>query len=69
METTPPTDQKTEVVSAVIALALALPILGIVIYGITIGWRGLSLGAGLVMATIAIVYYLILRIMMRYRKR
>jgi len=69
MDNTPPTDEKTEVASAVLALAFALPILGIVIYGITIGWRELSLGSGLVMAVVAAVYYLILRVMLRYRKR
>ena len=69
MNTAPPGDEVTEIIAFVVALALVLPVLGAVVYGFETGWTGLGVGALGVMAALVAAYYLILRVMLRYRQR
>jgi len=61
--------QVTEVTALVLALALVLPVLGGVIYGFETGWDALGFGSLGVMALLLAVYYVILRVMLRYRQK
>src|SRR5438874_1617559 len=69
MDTQSQNDEVTELSSLVIAIASALPILGIVVYGFAVGWTALGAGALVAMIAVAAAYYLILRQMLRYRQR
>jgi hypothetical protein len=51
------------------AIAMVLPVLGIVVYGFEIGWPALGVGSAAAMAVVALIYYLLLRVMLRYRRR
>ena len=62
-------NEVTEIAASVLALALALPVLGGVIYGFETGWDALGFSALGVMALLMAAYYLILRLMLRYRQR
>jgi hypothetical protein len=65
----PPTGQAAEAVLLTLAIAMVLPVLGIFVYGFTIGWTALGGWALFAMAILATVYFLLLRMMMRYRKQ
>jgi membrane protein YdbS with pleckstrin-like domain len=69
MEGTPRKDETTENASIVLAIAMVLPVLGIVVYGFEIGWTALGVGSAAAMAVVALIYYLLLRVMLRYRRR
>jgi TRAP-type mannitol/chloroaromatic compound transport system permease large subunit len=61
--------QVTEITALILALALVLPVLGAVIYGFETGWDALGFGALGVMALLLTAYYVILRMMLRYRQK
>ena len=69
MGTEPRMDEAREVTTLTVAIAMVLPILGIVLYGFRIGWTSLGIGSLAVMVVVATVYYLLLRLMMKYRQR
>ena len=61
-----PNAQATRVVPPIIAIALVLPFLGMVFYGFA-HWPALAGWTVGAMALTALLYYLLLRMMMRYR--
>jgi hypothetical protein len=69
MNTQSRNDEITELSSLTIAFASVLPMLGIVVYGFSIGWTALGAGALSVMLGLSAVYYLIARQMLKYRQR
>jgi hypothetical protein len=69
INTTLKNNEVTEIAASVLALALVLPVLGGVIYGFETGWDALGFSALGVMALLMSAYYLILRMMLRYRQK
>jgi hypothetical protein len=69
INTTLQNSEVTEIAASVLALALVLPILGGVIYGFETEWDALGFSALGVMALLMSAYYLILRVMLRYRQK
>jgi hypothetical protein len=69
INTTLENNEVTEIAASVLALALVLPVLGGVIYGFETGWDALGFSALGVMALLMSAYYLILRMMLRYRQK
>ena len=69
INTTLQNDEVNEIAASVLALALVLPILGGVIYGFETGWEELGFSALGVMALLMASYYVILRVMLRYRQK
>lgn len=67
--TTLQNNEVTEIAASALALALVLPVLGGVIYGFETGWDALGFSALGVMALLMSAYYLILRVMLRYRQK
>lgn len=59
---------RSEAATLVVAIAMVVPILGIVLYAFRTGWTSLGFESLTVMAVVAIVYYLLLRLMMKYRQ-
>ena len=69
INTTLQNNEVTEIAASLLALALVLPVLGGVIYGFETGWDALGFSALGVMALLMSAYYLILRVMLRYREK
>jgi hypothetical protein len=59
---------RREAATLVVAIAMVIPILGIVLFGFRTGWTSLGFESLALMAIVAIVYYLLLRLMMKYRQ-
>jgi hypothetical protein len=68
MNTGPQMNAQSEAATLVVAIAMVVPIFGIVLYGFRTGWMALGFESLAVMAVIAIVYYLLLRLMMKYKQ-
>ena len=62
-------NEVTEIAASVLALALVLPVISGVVYGFETGWDALGFSAVGVLALLMAVYYLILRVMLRYRQK
>jgi hypothetical protein len=59
---------RREAAGLAVAIAMVVPILGIVLCGFRSGWTSLGFGSLAEMAVVGIIYYLLLRLMMKYRQ-